>query len=286
MAERTKVSLSQLVDMKRRGEKITMITAYTYPMGWLVDQAGIDIVLVGDSLGMTELGYKTTLPVTMDIMIAHARAVTTGCKFGFVLGDMPYMSYQPSNEVAVVNAGRFMAEAGCDGIKLEGGLTMVERVEAIVKAGIPVMGHLGLTPQSVSMLGGFKVQGRDAAMAKRIMDDAAALEEAGTFAILLECVPDRVSKLITERAKVPIISIGAGPYCDGQVLIFHDMFGMYPAFTPRFTKQYANVAEVISNGLQQYVKEVRDGTFPEPKHNFTIKDDAYAELLAMLGHEE
>ncbi len=285
MNERTKVSLPQLVDMKRRGEKITMITAYTYPMGWLVDQAGIDIVLVGDSLGMTELGYKTTLPVTMDIMIAHARAVTTGCKYGFVLGDMPYMSYQTSNEVAVVNAGRFMAEAGCDGIKLEGGVSMLERVEAIVKAGIPTMGHLGLTPQSMSALGGFKVQGKDASMAKRIMDDAVALEEAGAFAILLECVPDRVSKLITERAKIPIISIGAGPYCDGQVLIFHDMFGLYPAFTPKFAKQYANVADVILGGLKQYMHEVRDGVFPEPKNNFIIKDDAYAELLEMLEKE-
>ncbi len=286
MEERQKMTLPRLMEMKRQGQKITMITAYSYSQAVLVDKAGIDIVLVGDSLSMTELGNKTTLPVTMDIMVAHARAVTNGCKYGFVLGDMPYMTYQPSDEVAVINAGRFMAESACDGVKLEGGVSMASRVAAIVRAGIPVMGHLGLTPQSMSMLGGFKVQGRDALMAKRIMDDAAALEEAGAFSILLECVPDRVSKLITERAQIPIISIGAGPYCDGQLMIFHDMFGLYPDFTPRFAKQYANVAEVILGGLKQYISEVRDGTFPEPKHGFTIKDEQLAELKALVAEDK
>ncbi|MFQ6000932.1 MAG: 3-methyl-2-oxobutanoate hydroxymethyltransferase [Anaerolineae bacterium] len=283
MSERTKVTLPQLLEMKRRGEKITMITAYDYPTGVWAERAAIDIVLVGDSMAMTVLGYSTTLPATMAELISHSQAVTRGCKNSFVLGDMPYMSYQPSIEMAVQNAGRFMSEGGCDGVKLEGGITMADRVEAIVNAGIPVMGHLGLTPQSMSMLGGFKVQGKDALMAKRIIDDAKVLEEAGVFAVLLECVPSKVSKLITERAEIPIISIGAGPDCDGQLLIFHDMFGLYPAFTPKFAKQYADVGETIVQGLKRYAEEVREGLFPEPKHGFTISDQQYEELLKMLG---
>ncbi len=282
MSERTKVTLPQLLEMRERGQRITMITAYDYPTGVFADRAGIDIVLVGDSMAMTVLGYSTTLPATMAELIAHSQAVTRGCKNSFVLGDMPYMSYQPSTEIAVQNAGRFMSEGGCDGIKLEGGLTMVDRVEAIIRAGIPVMGHLGLTPQSMSMLGGFKVQGKDALMAKRIIDDAKVLEEAGAFTVLLECVPSKVSKLVTERAEIPIISIGAGPDCDGQLLIFHDMFGLYPAFTPKFAKQYADVGEAIVKGLKRYAEEVREGLFPEPKHGFTIRDEQYEELLKML----
>ncbi len=282
MSERTKVTLPQLLEMKERGQKITMITAYDYPTGVFADRAGIDIVLVGDSMAMTVLGHSTTLPATMEELIAHSQAVTKGCKNSFVLGDMPYMSYQPSIEIAVQNAGRFMSQGGCDGIKLEGGITMADRMEAIVNAGIPAMGHLGLTPQSMSMLGGFKVQGKDALMAKRIIDDAKALEEAGAFAVLLECVPSKVSELITERAEIPIISIGAGPDCDGQLLIFHDMFGLYPAFTPKFAKQYADVGDTIVQGLKRYAEEVREGLFPEPKHGFTISDQQYEELLKML----
>lgn len=282
MSERTKVTLPQLLEMKRSGQKITMITAYDYPTGVWAERAGIDIVLVGDSMAMTVLGYSTTLPATMAELIAHSQAVTRGCKSAFVLGDMPYMSYQPSIEMAVQNAGRFMSEGGCDGVKLEGGITMADRVEAIVNAGIPVMGHLGLTPQSMSMLGGFKVQGKDAQMAKRIIDDAKVLEEAGAFAVLLECVPAKVSKLTTERAEIPIISIGAGLDCDGQLLIFHDMFGLYPAFTPKFAKRYADVGEIIVQGLKCYAEEVRAGLFPEPKHCFTISEQQYEELLKML----
>lgn len=282
MSERTKFTLPQLLEMKQSGQKITMITAYDYPTGVWAERAAIDIVLVGDSMAMTVLGYSTTLPATMAELIAHSQAVTRGCKNSFVLGDMPYMSYQPSIEMAVQNAGRFMSEGACDGIKLEGGITMADRVEAIVNAGIPVMGHLGLTPQSMSMLGGFKVQGKDALMARRIIDDAKVLEEAGAFSILLECVPSKVSKLITERAEIPIISIGAGPDCDGQLLIFHDMFGLYPAFTPKFAKQYADVGETIVQGLKRYAEEVREGLFPEPKHGFTIPDQQYEELLKML----
>jgi len=282
MSERTKVTLPQLLEMKEGGQRITMITAYDYPTGVWAERAAIDIVLVGDSMAMTVLGYSTTLPATMAELIAHSQAVTRGCKSGFVLGDMPYMSYQPSIEIAVQNAGRFMSEGACDGVKLEGGITMADRVEAIVNAGIPVMGHLGLTPQSMSMLGGFKVQGKDALMAKRIIDDTKVLEEAGAFAVLLECVPAKVSKLITERAEIPIISIGAGPDCDGQLLIFHDMFGLYPAFTPKFAKQYADVGETIVQGLKRYAEEVREGLFPEPNHGFTIPDQQYEELLKML----
>jgi 3-methyl-2-oxobutanoate hydroxymethyltransferase len=280
MSERSKVTLPQLLQMKRSGRKVTMITAYDYPTGVWAERAAIDIVLVGDSMAMTVLGYPNTLPATMAELIAHSQAVTRGCETPFVLGDMPYMSYQPSIEMAVQNAGRFMSEGACDGIKLEGG--MADTVEAIVKAGIPVMGHLGLTPQSASALGGFKVQGKDALMAKRIIDDARALEEAGAFSILLECVPSRVSKLVTERAEIPIISIGAGPDCDGQVLIFHDMFGLYPAFTPKFAKQYADLGTEIVEGLKRYGEEVRGGLFPEPKHCFTISNEQYEELLALL----
>ncbi len=279
---RVKMSLPLLMEKKRKKQKITMITSYTFWQANLVDQAGMDIVLVGDSLSMTELGNPSTLPVSMDTMIAHAAAVTRGAKFAFVIGDMPYMTYQPSNETAIKNAGRFMAEAGCDAIKLEGGVTMAERVQAIVDAGIPTMGHLGLTPQSMSALGGFKAQGKDALMAKRIVDDAAALEEAGAFAVLLECVPTKVSKLIAERAKIPIISIGSGPYCDGQLLIFHDMFNMYPAFMPKFAKRYGDVSRVIADGLAQYVREINEGIFPEPQHTFTISDEQFAELTRML----
>ena len=283
MSERTKVTVPQLQQMKRAGQKITMITAYDYPTGGWAERAAIDILLVGDSMAMTVLGYPNTLPATMTELIAHSQAVNRGNSNSFVLGDMPYMSYQPSVELAVQNAGRFMSEGGCDGIKLEGGAPMADRVEAIVNSGIPVMGHLGLTPQSMSMLGGFKAQGKDALMAKSIIDDARVLEEAGAFSILLEAVPSKVSKLVTERAEIPIIGIGAGPDCDGQVVIFHDMFGLYPAFTPKFAKQYADLGKTIIEGLERYADEVRDGVFPEPKHCFTISDEQYEELLALLG---
>ncbi len=282
MSERTKVTVPQLWEMKKNGVRITMITAYDYPTGVWAERAAIDILLVGDSMAMTVLGYPNTLPATMAELIAHSQAVTRGNTNSFVLGDMPYMSYQPSVEMAVQNAGRFMSEGRCDGIKLEGGEPMADRVEAIVNSGIPVMGHLGLTPQSASMLGGFKAQGKDALMAKKIVDDARILEEAGAFSILLEAVPSKVSKLVAERAEIPIIGIGGGPDCDGQVLIFHDMFGLYPAFTPKFAKQYADLGKVIVEGLERYADEVREGLFPEPKHSFTISDQQYKDLLAML----
>lgn len=286
MSERKKVSLPVLFDKMARGIPLTMVTCYDYPMAYLVEQAGIDIVLVGDSLGMTILGYDSTLPVTMSDMIRHAAAVRRGTPNTWLIGDMPYMSYQASDESAVLNAGRFMAEAACDGIKLEGGQEVVSRVKAIVAAGIPTMGHLGLTPQSVSSLGGFRLQGKSAKQAKKIVDDARALEDAGAMAILLELVPDQVCELITERAKVPIISLGSGPNASGQLLIFHDMFGLYPKFTPKMAKKYGDADKVIGDGLKQYVAEVIGKVFPEPERYFGIKDEEYQELRRLVAAEE
>jgi 3-methyl-2-oxobutanoate hydroxymethyltransferase len=283
MPERKKVTLPMLFERMAKGIPLTMITCYDYPMAYLVEQAGIDIVLVGDSLGMTILGYDSTLPVTMSDMIRHAAAVRRGTPNTWLIGDMPYMSYQASDESAVLNAGRFMAEAGCDGIKLEGGQEVASQVRAIVAAGIPVMGHLGLTPQSVSSLGGFRLQGKSAKQAKKIVADARVLEEAGAMAILLELVPDQVCGLITERAGIPIISLGSGPHAHGQLLIFHDMFGLYPKFTPKMAKKYADAGKVIADGLQQYVAEVIGKTFPEPERYFGIKEDEYQELLRLVA---
>jgi 3-methyl-2-oxobutanoate hydroxymethyltransferase len=283
MSERKKVTLPTLFKKMTDGEPITMLTCYDYPTAYFQEQAGIDMILVGDSLGMTMLGYESTLPVTMDDMIRHAQAVRRGTPNAWLIGDMPYMSYQPSVESAIRNAGRFMAEAGCDAIKLEGGVEMASRVAGIVAAGIPAMGHLGLTPQSVSALGGFRVQGRGALQAKKIIDDAKALEEAGAFAILLEMVPDRVCQLITERAEdCIIISLGSGPDAHGQLLIYHDMFGLYPRFRPRMAKVYADAGQAILNGLKQYVQEVVNKTFPQPENWFGIKDEEYDELLELL----
>jgi 3-methyl-2-oxobutanoate hydroxymethyltransferase len=283
MSERKKVTLPVLFKKMSDGEPITMLTCYDYPTAYFQEQAGIDMILVGDSLGMTMLGYESTLPVTMDDMIRHAQAVRRGTPNAWLIGDMPYMSYQPSVESAIRNAGRFMAEAGCDAIKLEGGAEMADRVAGIVDAGIPAMGHLGLTPQSVSALGGFRVQGRGALQAKKIIDDAKALEEAGAFAVLLEMVPDRICQIITERAEgCIIISLGSGPDAHGQLLIYHDMFGLYPRFKPRMAKVYADAGQVILDGLKQYVAEVTNKTFPQPENWFGIKDEEYDELLELL----
>jgi 3-methyl-2-oxobutanoate hydroxymethyltransferase len=283
MSERKKVTLPVLFKKMSDREPITMLTCYDYPTAYFQEQAGIDMILVGDSLGMTMLGYESTLPVTMDDMIRHAQAVRRGTPNAWLIGDMPYMSYQPSVESAIRNAGRFMAEAGCDAIKLEGGAEMADRVAGIVAAGIPAMGHLGLTPQSVSALGGFRVQGRGALQAKKIIDDAKALEEAGAFAVLLEMVPDRVCQIITERAEgCIIISLGSGPDAHGQLLIYHDMFGLYPRFKPRMAKVYADAGQAILNGLKQYVEEVTNKTFPQPENWFGIKDEEYDELLELL----
>jgi len=283
MTDRKKVILPTLFKKVTDGQPITWLTCYDYPTAYLQEQAGIDMILVGDSLGMTMLGYDSTLPVTMEDMIRHTQAVRRGAPTVFLVGDMPYMSYQASIESAIRNAGRFMAEAGCDAIKLEGGAAMADRIKGIVDAGIPAIGHLGLTPQSVSALGGFRVQGKSAAMAKKIVDDAKALENAGAFAILLELVPDRLCKLITERAENCIImSLGSGPSAHGQLLIYHDMFGLYPKFTPKMAKVFGNAGEVILNGLKQYASEVTTKVFPQPDNFFGMKDEEYDELLKML----
>jgi 3-methyl-2-oxobutanoate hydroxymethyltransferase len=283
MTERKKVSLPLLFQKAEAGQPITMLTCYDFPTGTFQEQAGIDIVLVGDSLGMTMLGYESTLPVTMDDMIRHSQAVRRGTPNAWLIGDMPYMSYQASVESAIRNAGRFMAEAACDSIKLEGGIEMADRMAGIVAAGIPAMGHLGLTPQSVSALGGFRVQGKGARQAKKIIDDAKALEQAGAFGVLLEMVPDRVCQLITERAEhCLIISLGSGPHAHGQLLIYHDMFGLYPRFKPRMAKVFGEAGKVILGGLQQYVKEVTERSFPQPENWFGMGDDEYNELLEML----
>ena len=284
MTERKKVTLPRLFKKVADEQPITWLTCYDYPTAYLQEQAGIDMILVGDSLGMTMLGYETTLPVTMDDMIRHTQAVRRGTPNAFLVGDMPYMSYQPSVETAIRNAGRFMAEASCDGIKLEGGAEMADRIHGIVSAGIPAMGHLGLTPQSVSALGGYRVQGKGALQAKKIMDDAKALEQAGAFAILLEMVPDRLCELITKRAEnCFIMSLGSGPHAHGQLLIYHDMFGLYPRFKPRMAKVFGNAGEVILNGLKQYVQEVTENTFPQPENWFGMPDEEYEELIKMLG---
>jgi 3-methyl-2-oxobutanoate hydroxymethyltransferase len=281
--ERKKLTLPLLFKKVQDGIPITWLTCYDYPTAYLQEQAGIDMILVGDSLGMTMLGYESTLPVTMDDMIRHSSAVRRGAPNTFIIGDMPYMSYQPSVETAIRNAGRFMAEASCDAIKLEGGAEMADRIQGIARAGIPAIGHLGLTPQSVSALGGFRVQGKSAALAKKIVDDAKALEMAGAFMILLELVPDRLCQLITERAENCIImSLGSGPHAHGQLLIYHDMFGLYPRFKPKMAKVFGNAGEVILNGLRAYHDEVVDKTFPAPENWFGMKDEEYDELVKIL----
>jgi len=283
MSSRKKITLPMLFKKVETDEPITWLTCYDYPTAYLQEEAGVEMILVGDSLGMTMLGFETTLPVTMEDMIRHSQAVRRGAPHVFLVGDMPYMSYQPSVETAIRNAGRFMAEAACDAIKLEGGAEMVDCIQGIVRAGIPAIGHLGLTPQSLSALGGFRVQGRGALQAKKIIEDAKALEEAGAFAILLEMVPDRVCKIITERSNNCIImSLGSGPFAHGQLLIYHDMFGLYPRFKPRMAKLFANAGEVIKNGLIEYVNEVKDHTFPQPENWFDIKDEEFEELTTLL----
>jgi 3-methyl-2-oxobutanoate hydroxymethyltransferase len=284
MSTRKKVSLPALFKKVSEGKQITMLTCYDYPTAHFQEQAEVDMILVGDSLGMTMLGFDSTLPVTMDDMIRHAQAVRRGSPNAWLIGDMPYMSYQPSVESAIRSAGRFMAEAGCDAVKLEGGVEMADRLAGIVAAGIPAMGHLGLTPQSAGALGGFRVQGKGALQAKKIVDDAKALEDAGAFATLLELVPDRLCKLITERAASSfIIGLGAGPDAHGQLLIYHDMFGLYPKFKPRMAKVYADAGAVIQEGLNQYVEEVTKRSFPQEENWFGMPDDEYKELLRLIG---
>ena len=270
---RKKVTLAELQGKKEAGEKITMMTAYDYPGAQLVDQAGIDTVLVGDSLGMVVLGYDSTVPVTVDEMIHHCKAVRRGTEGAFIIGDLPFMSYHVSVEQAVENAGRFVKEAGCDAVKLEGGSEMAPVVKAVVRAGIPVCAHIGLTPQTATMLGGFRVQGKDAESGRIMVRSAKDLEEAGAFMIVMECIPDLLAARITRELRIPTIGIGAGIDCDGQVLVYHDLVGLFERFTPRFVKQYTNLAPLIRDALVQYKTEVEQGVFPGPEHTFAMKPE-------------
>lgn len=271
--EPQKVTIAALQKKKETGKKITMMTAYDYPTANLVDQAGIDTILVGDSLGMVVLGYESTVPVTMDEMIHHCKAVTRGAKNSFIIGDMPFMSYQVSVEDAIHNAGRFIKEAGCESVKLEGGSEMAHVVKAIVDMGIPVCGHIGLTPQTATKLSGYKVQGKDAEGAKELLQSAKDLEEAGAFIIVMECIPDILASRITKELNIPTIGIGAGKNCDGQVLVYHDLVGLFERFTPKFVKQYLNLSPQIKDALVQFKKDVEIGTFPGPEHSFVMKTE-------------
>lgn len=271
-APRKKVTTTAFRQKKARGEPITMLTAYDHPTALAEDQAGVDSILVGDSLGMVVLGYENTLPVTMEDMLHHCKAVSRGAKFALLIGDMPFMSYQVSTEQAVRNAGRFLQEAGMDAIKLEGGRERLKAVHAIVDAGIPVMGHLGLTPQSVNQLGGFRPQGRTASTAKRLLEDALMLEEAGCFGIVLESVPARLAKLISEKVSIPTIGIGAGAGCNGQVLVAHDLLGMFDRFTPRFVKKYADLHDEMRRAFDDYIEDVHGRTFPAAEHSVEMDE--------------
>lgn len=274
-----KLRIPDLLAMAEEGTPLSMITCYDYPSARIIDRAGVDIVLVGDSVAMTVLGYPNTLPATMDMMLIFASAVARGCERAFVIGDMPYMSYQVSVPEAIRNAGRFMAEAGVDGVKLEGGRQVAEAVKGIVGAGIPVMGHLGLTPQSASLIGGYRVQGTSAEAALRLLDDAFALEEAGVFAILLELVPARVAEYVTRRLSVPTISIGSGAGCSGHCQIYHDAIGMFEAFTPRHAKRYAEVGRDLGRAMEAFQREIKERVYPEEAHTFKIPSDEWRRFV-------
>jgi 3-methyl-2-oxobutanoate hydroxymethyltransferase len=277
-----KVTIPDIQQAKAEGRKLVMVTAYDYPFGVLADRAGVDIVLVGDSLGMVVMGLDGTVAVTMEHMIHHIKAVVRGCKGPLVIGDMPFGSYNTSIQDAIHNANRLMKDGGCDGIKLEGGLNFASAIEAIVKAGIPVQGHIGLTPQTASALGGFKMQGKDAAAAKQIIDDARSLESAGVFSIVLEAVPAPLGKLVSEAVGVPVIGIGAGPDVDGQVLVTYDMIGLFDRFVPKFVKQYAQIRTDVLAALNAYKKEVQEKVFPGPQHVFEMPEEALARLKKMI----
>lgn len=264
----TRVTTAVIRDMKKKGEKITMLTAYDYPTASVVDESGVDMILVGDSLGMVVLGYDSTIPVTMEDMLHHTKAVCRAAKRALVIGDMPFMSYQVSVEEAVRNAGRLLQEAGAQAVKLEGGREVAEVTRRIASAGIPVMAHIGLTPQSVHQLGGYKVQGKEDADATRLKEDAKILEEAGAFSIVLECVPEGLGKKISESLAIPTIGIGGGVHCDGQVLVLHDMLGMFERFTPKFVKKYGRINAQMKEAVSLYLDEVKKGVFPGKEHSF------------------
>lgn len=273
-----KNTVSTLKQQKENGDKITMLTAYDYSTAKLMEEAGINMILVGDSLGMVMLGYEDTIPVTMEDMIHHTRAVTRATKDTFVVGDMPFMSYHVSTEQAVTNAGRLIKEGMCQAVKLEGGAKVCPQIKAIVDAQIPVCAHIGLTPQSVNAFGGFKVQGKTEEAARQLIEDAKAVEAAGAFMVVLECVPEKLAKIISETVSIPTIGIGAGAGCDGQVLVYQDMLNMYDGIKPKFVKQFANLGDVMREAFKEYSREVKEGTFPAPEHTFAISDEVIEKL--------
>ena len=277
-----KKSVLDFVEMKKKGEKITYLTAYDFPMASFCEKAGIDMILVGDSAAMVVHGLPGTVPMTMDQMIQHSQTVRRGAPNTFIIGDMPFLSYQVSREDAIANAGRFFKEASVDAIKLEGGRRVIKQIEGIVEGGMSVMGHIGLTPQSSGQLGGFKAQGRTADTAMEVIKDALAIEKAGAFALLVEAIPPEVGKIISEMLSIPVLGIGAGMYTDGQVLIIGDMLGYFEAFTPKFVKKYANLAEVITKAFGEYIEDVRTGKFPEEKHCYRMVEGESDKLEAKL----
>lgn len=279
---RKKITTKSFRQKKVRGDPITMLTAYDYPTALIMDRVGIDSILVGDSLGMVVLGYENTLPVTMEEMLHHCRAVARGANFALLIGDMPFMSFQVSVEDAVRNAGRFLQEAGMDAVKLEGGKERVDAVRAIVGAGIPVMGHLGLTPQSVNQLGGFRAQGKTAAAAKRLYDDALLLQDAGCFSLVFESVPARLAELVSQQLDIPTIGIGAGVGCDGQVLVTHDLLGLFDRFTPKFVRKYADFYTEMEGAFDAYRIDVETGNFPASEHTVGMPEEEWKELLDQI----
>ena len=280
--DRKKITVHLIQAMKTRHEVISMLTAYDYPTALVMDQVGLDIILVGDSLGMVVLGYESTLPVTMDEMIHHCKAVARGAKYALLVGDMPFMSYQVSTAEAVRNAGRFLQEGGMNAIKLEGGRDRAETVQAIVNAGIPVMGHLGLTPQSVHQLGGFRPQGRSAETAYKLIEDAQILQEAGCFSLVLESIPARLAELVSKCLDIPTIGIGAGAGCDGQVLVTHDLLGIFERFTPRFVKKYADLAGEMRRAFTEFKTDIKANTFPDVEHSVEMSDIEWHSLEERL----
>lgn len=280
--DRKKITTRTLQQKKERGELISVLTAYDYPTALAMDQAGVDSILVGDSLGMVVLGYPTTLSVTMEDMLHHCKAVARGAHFALLIGDMPFMSFQVSVQEAVRNAGRFLQEAGMDAVKLEGGRDRLDAIRAIVSAGIPVQGHIGLTPQSVNQLGGFRPQGRTAQAAQLLVEDAELLEQSGCFSIVLESVPSRLAELITSRIHIPTIGIGAGVHCDGQVLVTHDLLGLFERFTPRFVKKYTDFHGEMSKAFREYIADVEGSKFPALEHSIEMPDEEWEALLKML----
>jgi 3-methyl-2-oxobutanoate hydroxymethyltransferase len=273
-----RVNILKLQEMKRAGEKIAMLTAYDYSTAKLVDEAGVHLILVGDSLGMVVLGHDSTVPVSLDDMLHHTRAVVRGTKQALVIGDMPFMTYQVNANDALRNAGRFLQETGCQAVKLEGGVHMAPTVKRIVECGIPVMGHIGLTPQSINQLGGHRVQGKTPETARKLLEDALALEQAGAFAIVLELVPAQLAQLITQRLKIPTIGIGAGQYCDGQVLVINDMLGLFTDFVPKHTRQYLKLADTIRAALSEYVTDVQSNRFPAAENTFNMDEALLKDL--------